>query len=206
MPRGDMTPTDAPPELVDALRRGDPDAFPALVDAFGERIYNFAGRMCRSGEDAKDILQETFLAAVRSVKDFRGEGKFSTWLFRIAANACRKMHRRGKFEPAHELSLEALMPGEAERARLASGAGGETPEAALLRTDLRETLERAILDLPPAYRAVLILRDLEGLSTEEAAEALGLTVVATKVRLHRARLFVRQRLTADVTDAAQKSR
>ncbi|MBI2217214.1 MAG: sigma-70 family RNA polymerase sigma factor [Candidatus Rokubacteria bacterium] len=189
--------TEAAPALVEALRRGDDGAFPALVEHYGSRIYNFAARMCRSDEDAKDILQDTFLAAVRSVKDFRGEGKLSTWLFRIAANACRKMHRRGKFEPARELSLDEFMPGEAERATLASHVdAGETPEMALLRTDLRETLEGAIAELPPHYRAVLILRDLEGLSTEEAAEALGLTIVTVKVRLHRARLYLRRQLAA----------
>jgi RNA polymerase sigma-70 factor (ECF subfamily) len=187
--------TEAPPALVEALRRGDDGAFPALVEHYGSRIHNFAGRMCRSDEDAKDILQDTFLAAVRSVKDFRGEGKLSTWLFRIAANACRKMHRRGKFEPARELSLDEFMPGEAERARLASHVdSGETPEMALLRTDLRETLEHAIAELPAHYRAVLILRDLEGLSTDETAAALGLTIVTVKVRLHRARLYLRRQL------------
>jgi RNA polymerase sigma-70 factor, ECF subfamily len=189
--------TTAVPPCVAALRRGDGDAFGALVEHYGSRIYNFAARMCRSDEDAKDILQETLLAALRSVKDFRGEGKFSTWLFRIAANACRKMHRRGKFEPVRELSLEEFMPGEAERARLASGGDiGETPETALGRTDLRQALEAAIGELAPPYRAVVILRDIEGLSTEETAEALGLTLVTVKVRLHRARLFLRRRLTA----------
>jgi RNA polymerase sigma-70 factor (ECF subfamily) len=180
--------------LVDALRRGEPGAFPTLVDEYGPRIYNFATRMCRSAEDAKDILQETFVAAVRSAKDFRGESKLSTWLFRIAANACRKMHRRGKFEPERQLALDEFMPDEAERARL-TGAS-DTPEAAMMRTDLRGALEAAIAALPATYRAVLVLRDIEGFSTAETAEALGLTPMAVKLRLHRARLFLRQRLAA----------
>jgi RNA polymerase sigma-70 factor (ECF subfamily) len=180
--------------FVEALRSGAPEAFPALVDRYGDRIYNFASRMCRSDEDAKDILQETFLATIRSVRDFRAEAKLSTWLFRIAANACRKMHRRGKFEPARRLSLDELMPSEEERAMLASA--GDTPEAALLRTDRREVLEAGIAALDPGYRAVLILRDLEGLSTDETAEALGLTPIAVKMRLHRARLALRARLAA----------
>lgn len=182
------------PEFIDALRRGEREALPALVDRYGPRIFNFAARMCRSDEDAKDILQETFLAAVRSVRDFRGEGKLTTWLFRIAANACRKLHRRGKFEPRRHLSLEEFIPSEDEKALLASA--GETPEAVLLRADLREVLEAGIVSLSPPYRAVLILRDLEGLSTEETADALGLTTVTVKVRLHRARLALRRRLEA----------
>jgi RNA polymerase sigma factor (sigma-70 family) len=180
------------PAFLDALRRGEDDTLPALVDRYGPRIYNFPARMCRNDEDAKDVLQETLIAVVRSVKDFRGEGKLSTWLFRIAANVCRKMRRRGKFEPAHHLPLEAFLPTEDEKARL--GTAGETLEAALLRTDLRDTLEAGIVALPPTYRAVLILRDLEGLSTAETAEALGLTTITVKVRLHRARLALRQRL------------
>jgi RNA polymerase sigma-70 factor (ECF subfamily) len=179
--------------LVEDLRRGDPGAFSALVDEYGGRLYSFATRMCRSHEDAKDILQETLLAAARSVAGFRGEGKLSTWLFRIAANACRKMHRRGKFEPYHHLSLDEFLPSGGEAVASLSSED-ETPETALSRTDLREALEDGIARLPRPYRAVLILRDLEGLSTQETAEALGLTPVAVKVRLHRARLFLRRRL------------
>jgi RNA polymerase sigma-70 factor (ECF subfamily) len=180
--------------LADALRRGDRDLLPALVDGYAARIFGFASRMCRSAEDARDVVQETFLAAVRSLKDFRGEGKVSTWLFRIAANACRKMRRRGKFEPERHLSLDDFLPQEAGHHAAEPAGTADTPEVALLRTDLREALEAAIADLPPPYRAVLILRDVEGLSTEETAEALGLTPPTVKTRLHRARLFLRQRL------------
>jgi len=183
-----------PAAFLDALRRGGDAALPALVDRFGPRVYNFAARMCRNDEDAKDVLQETLLAVLRSVKDFRGEGKFSTWLFRIAANACRKMRRRGKYEPARHLTLEEFMPSEEEKVLLT--AEPETPEAALLNVELREALEAGIVALPPPYRAVLLLRDVEGLSTEEAAEALGLATITVRVRLHRARLALRQRLAA----------
>ena len=181
------------PQFVEALRRGDGPAFLALVDRYEGRIYNFASRMCRSGEDAKDILQETLLAAMRGLKDFRGDGKVSTWLFRIAANACRKMRRRGKFEPPRHLTLEEFLPTERDLDQ-ALMVPPEKPDTALMRTDLREALESAIAELPAPYRAVLILRDLEGLSTQEAAEALGLTPITVRVRLHRARLFLRQRL------------
>lgn len=81
-------------QLIEAVKRDRQQAFPVLVSAYQRRIYGFASRMCRNVEDAKDVLQETFLAAFRAIGDFRGEGKLSTWLFRIAANACRKMRRR----------------------------------------------------------------------------------------------------------------
>jgi RNA polymerase sigma-70 factor (ECF subfamily) len=177
--------------LAEGLRHGEPESLSALVDAYGSRIYGFASRMCRSREDAYDVMQDTFLAAVRSARDFRGEGKLSTWLFRIAANACRKMRRHGKFEPATHLSLDELV---AEPPAGDAPGDTDTPEAALQRADLRDALESAIGDLPKPYRAVLVLRDVEGLSTEEVAEALDLSVPAVKTRLHRARLFVRQRL------------
>jgi RNA polymerase sigma-70 factor (ECF subfamily) len=191
--------------LVDDLRRGDPGAFSALVDQYGGRHYNFAARMCRNDEDAKDVLQDTLLAAARSVAGFRAEGALSTWLFRIAVNACRKMHRRGKFEPYRHLSLDEFLPSESEAA-VSLSARQETPETVLARTDLRGALEDGIALLPRAYRAVLILRDLEGLSTQETAEALGLTPVAVKVRLHRARLFLRQRLVTERPGETKRSR
>lgn len=179
---------------VERLRRSDPDALAAVVDLYAPRIYNFASRMCRSREDARDILQDTFLAAVRSAGQFRGEGRLSAWLFRIAANACRRMHRRGKFEPAQHLSLDEFMPSPEDA--LDQKPVFETPDAALLRGDLRSALDEAIAALPPLYRSVLILRDLEGLSTDETAAALGVTPITVKVRLHRARLFLRRRLAA----------
>lgn len=103
-----MTPSaeESAAPLIAALQRGEGQAVPTLVDRYEARIYNFASRMCRNAEDARDVLQETFLAAVRAGRTFRGESTLATWLFRIAANACRKLRRRGKFEPARHRSLE----------------------------------------------------------------------------------------------------
>ena len=157
-------------------------------------FYTYVGQMVPQ----KEVLppQETVLAAVRSVSAFRGESSLQTWLFRIAANACRKMRRRGKAEPERELSLEEFLPGAPETILATHPGGEETPDVALDRADLREALDAGIADLPPGYRAVLILRDLEGLSTEEAAQVLGIEPGAVRTRLHRARLSLRQRLTA----------
>jgi RNA polymerase sigma-70 factor (ECF subfamily) len=177
--------------LVDDLRAGKDDAFGLLLDVYGRRLYDFARRMCRQSEDARDVVQETLLALVRSLHTYRGEGSLQAWLFRVAANACRKMRRRGRFEPEQELSLDAFFPADQE-------AGLPTPlsdpEDRLLRTELSAVLEEAIAELPTKYRSVLLLRDVEHLSTEETARALGLTPQTVKTRLHRARLFLRERL------------
>lgn len=170
------------------------DEFLGLVEHYQGRIFGFLSRMCRSREDARDALQDTFLAAFRGFRDFRGEAKPSTWLYRIAANACHKMRRRGKFEPERELSLEEFMPLGSEGQARDVIDWSASPEAAFVQGELHEKLEAAIAELPEPYRVVLVLRDVEGLAAEEVAEVLGLSVAAVKSRLHRARLYVRQRL------------
>jgi RNA polymerase sigma-70 factor (ECF subfamily) len=184
-------------DLIAASQQGEPGALDALVRRHQGRVYGFAMRMCRNVEDAKDILQDTFLGVVRSIGDFRAESKFSTWLFRIASNACLKKRRRGVHDPtpAQELSLDELMPRpDAEGRKPEIPDWSEDAEGALLRGELGGRLEAAVDTLPREYRIVLLLRDLEGLSAEETAKALGLSVAAVKSRLHRARLLVRREL------------
>lgn len=183
-----------PGALIEAVKRDRRSAFRDLVGVYEHRIYRFASRMCRNAEDARDVLQDTFLAAFRAIGDFRGEAKFSTWLFRIAANACRKMRRRGKFEPERELSLDEFMPDSDARGVSATADPAPDPEAVAMTAEVRRALEAGIADLPPPYRVVLVLRDVEGFSAEEVAEILELSVPAVKSRLHRARLFLRQQL------------
>ena len=188
-------PTDT--RLIRASQAGDPKAMEDLVRAHQTRVFGFAMRMCRNVEDAKDILQETFLGMVRSIRDFRLESKFSTWLYRIAANACLKKRRRGVHDPLpeHELSLDDLMPRpDAEGRRPEIADWSEDAEQALLRGELGARMETAIDKLPRDYKIVLVLRDIEGLSAEETAEVLKLSVPAVKSRLHRARVFLRQEL------------
>jgi len=201
MARGDPTVTPGPPEdegaLIAASQSGDPGAQDALVRRYQDRVYGFAMRMCRNVEDAKDILQETFLGMVRALPDFRGESRFTTWLYRIAANACLKKRRRGVFDPEPEqvISLDALMPRpDAEGRKPEIPDWSEDAERALLRGELAREMEAAIDALPREYRIVLLLRDVEGFSAEETAEMLRLSVPAIKSRLHRARVILRQRL------------
>lgn len=189
--------------LIEASRAGDPAAVEELVRSHQSRVYNFAMRMCRNVEDAKDILQETFLGMLRSIKDFRGESRFTTWLYRIASNACLKKHRRGVHdpEPQQELSLDELMPrigGDGKKPEIPDWS--EDAERALLRGEVSERMEAAIDRLPRDYKIVLVLRDVEGFSAEETAEMLKLSVPAVKSRLHRARLFVRRELAGYFQD------
>jgi RNA polymerase sigma-70 factor (ECF subfamily) len=183
--------------LVAASRDGDPAALEALVRSHQDRVYSFAMRMCRNVEDAKDILQDTFLGVIRSIREFREESKFSTWLYRIAANACLKKRRRGVHDPTpdQELSLDDLMPrpdAEGRKPEIPDWSGDA--ERALLDGELSARMESAIDKLPKDYKIVLVLRDVEGLSAEETAQAVGLSVPAVKSRLHRARVFVRREL------------
>jgi RNA polymerase sigma-70 factor (ECF subfamily) len=184
--------------LIAASKDGDSAALDTLVRTHQDRVYGFAMRMCRNVEDAKDILQETFLGMVRSLREFREESKFSTWLYRIAANACLKKRRRGVHDPApeQELSLDELMPRpDAEGRKPEIADWSDDAERALLRGELSGRMEAAIDRLPKEYKIVLVLRDVEGLSAEETAQAVGLSVAAVKSRLHRARVFVRRELS-----------
>jgi RNA polymerase sigma-70 factor (ECF subfamily) len=188
--------------LITASRRGDSTALDELVRTHQARVYSFAMRMCRNVEDAKDILQETFLGMIRSIQEFREESRFTTWLYRIASNACLKKRRRGVYDPApeQELSLDELMPrpdSDGRRPEIADWS--EDAERALLRGELSDRMEAAIDKLPKEYKIVLVLRDVEGLSAEETAQAVGLSVAAVKSRLHRARVFVRRELADYLT-------
>lgn len=183
--------------LIAASQDGDAAALEALVRTHQDRVYGFAVRMCRNVEDAKDILQETFLGVIRSIRDFREESKFRTWLYRIASNACLKKRRRGVHDPTpeKELSLDELMPrADSEGRKPEIADWSDNAERALLRGELSARMEAAIDKLPKDYKIVLVLRDMEGLSAEETAQAVGLSVAAVKSRLHRARVFVRREL------------
>jgi RNA polymerase sigma-70 factor, ECF subfamily len=182
--------------LLERIRRDEPGAFEAFVSAYGDRIYGFGRRVCGETEDARDVVQDTLLQAYLSLKSLEHPEALRSWLYRVAANACLMKRRKGKYEPARELSLEDLAP------RPGEGPGFEIPDPAALpdeeydRMRVRERVQDAIRDLPAHYRIVLVMRDMEHLSTEETAEALSLPITTVKMRLHRARLMVKQRLEA----------
>lgn len=180
-------------ELIAAARAGDRRAIERLLERHHAAVYRFGRKMCGEEEDAKDVLQETLFAAARSLPEFRGASSVSTWLYTIARSFCVKKRRRSKFAPAAVESLDASdLPREvADPSR--------TPEEAAEGKQLRHALDQAIAALEPAYREVLVLRDVEGLPANEVAQVMGLTVEAVKSRLHRARLQLRDRVAPLLT-------
>jgi len=172
-----------------------PDAFDALYRDHVDLIFRYASRLCGEAESAKDLVQETFLNAYRGFKDFRGESQISTWLYTIASRACLRMRRKRKGAPERELSLDEFIPTAEGEFRLQIPVEGLSPEEALQNKQLREALDAAIGKLPPKYKMVLVLRDMEGLSAKAVGSILGLNERAVKSRLHRARLFVRRELS-----------
>lgn len=174
-------------ELLDRARSGDERALDRLLANHERQLYRFGLRMCGSEEAARDVLQQTLLTAFRGIRGFRGEASLSTWLYQIARSFCLKSRRLRGGEPATFEPLEAA-------ARLPGAEA--SPEAAAHAKQLGQALQAAISALPETAREVLVLRDVEGLSAEEAAEVLGLQVPALKSRLHRARMEVRRNLSA----------
>ena len=181
--------------LVAALRRGDPAASEHLVAAYGDRSCRLAMRFTRNAQDAEEAVQDAFLSVIRKIDRFRGDSAFGSWLYRIVANAayqcCRKRRRRDA-----DLALETLLPAfDAQGPHVAPVSDwSKSVDDPAGQTELRMVLSIAIDELPPDYRAVVLLRDVEGLSHPEIADSLGLSVVNAKTRLHRARLFLRKRL------------
>ena len=185
--------TDPDIDIVERFKRGDREAFNEFLGKYQDRIYSFLNRLCGCPEGAADVTQETFLNAFRYLNNFRGEASFKNWLYKIATNACYKSKRKGKDEPAFELSLEQFLPHHDEPG-LEIPDTVMAPEGQALSNELSDLIEQAILKLPKKYRLVIVLRDIEGLSGEETAEVLDISLSAVKSRLHRARLFVRDEL------------
>ena len=181
-------------ELIKAINAGQPERFEELVRKYQQRVFNFGMRMCGEPRDAEDLVQETFLNVFRYLGGFRYETRFKNWMFRVAATACLKKKRRPKHAPERELSLEEFMPQEGEELPDEAPEWARAPLAQVLNEELARHLKQAIIDLPKKYRTVVALRDMEGFSTEETAQILDISPSNVKVRLHRARLFLRDKL------------
>lgn len=179
-------------ELLEMIRAGEPEAFERFVDRFGDQIFGFGYRMCGHREDAREVVQDTLLASYRSLRKLKHHKAMRSWVYRVAANACLMMRRKGKHEPDREISLDEVMP------RFKDGALPEIPDVSALpdeelaRSELNGIIRQAVDALPPLYRVVLVMRDMDGLSTHEVAEALGVPGSTVKMRLHRARLQARK--------------
>jgi RNA polymerase sigma-70 factor (ECF subfamily) len=179
--------------LLGAARVGQRPAIEALLERYQARVFGFGLRMCGDPEDAKDVLQDTLLAAARTVREFRGDSSVSTWLYTIARSFCIKRRRRSKFAPSQEVSLEG------ESVVVPSSLPG--PDELAARGEIKRALAIALEELEPASREVLILRDIEGLTAPEVAQVTGASADAVKSRLHRARAAVRARLAVALGEA-----
>jgi RNA polymerase sigma-70 factor (ECF subfamily) len=176
--------------MLELIKAGDAAGFDLLVERFAPRLYRYALRMCGDVSEAQDALQETFLAAQEKIGQFRGEGRLRNWLYRITGNACLQRHRTNRGRRVTELRLDDIMAHE-DRIEEEPTAWQLDPSEQALSAEMAQRLELAIAQVPDTNRQVLVLRDIEGLSTRETAEALDITEETVKVRLHRARAFVR---------------
>jgi RNA polymerase sigma-70 factor (ECF subfamily) len=174
--------------LVAALRHGDEKALSTLLERHAPSVYRFGIKLCGSTEDAKDVLQDTLLAAARGLRDFRGSSSLSTWLYTVARSFCIKKRRASKHAPSETVSLD-------QPSQSVDIASSDVPaDEALGRNELGAALDETIASLDPIYREVLVLRDVEGLTASEVSEVVGASVEAVKSRLHRARAEVRKKL------------
>ena len=190
------TPQVAPDEKawIERLRRGDEAAYEQLVRSHGGRMLAVARRLLRSEDDARDAVQEAFLSAFRAIDRFEGEAQLGTWLHRIVVNAALMKLRTRRRKP--EEPLDPLLPRFLPDGHMEQPAQAWAPPAdeALERAELHRLVMDRIVELPETYRTILLLRDVEGLDTEEAARQLEISPGAAKTRLHRARQALRELL------------
>ncbi|HIA02572.1 MAG TPA: sigma-70 family RNA polymerase sigma factor [Myxococcales bacterium] len=177
--------------LLERARAGDTQALETLLKAVQPQIYRFSMKMCRHTEDAEDVLQDSMMTLARTFRDFRGASALSTWLFSVARSFCIKKRRKSKFAPRVEESLDKL--DSVTTNTLTSKA--PTPHDQAENKEVWEQLQEAISSLEPAYREVLVLRDVEGLKAKEVAEIVGISTAAVKSRLHRSRKQLRELLS-----------
>jgi RNA polymerase sigma-70 factor (ECF subfamily) len=189
--------------LVDALRREEGEAMERLVDGYANRVYRLALRITGSNEDAEEVAQDALWTAGRKIHTFKGDSAFGSWLYRITANAAY-MKLRSRKAKAQEIPLDDVLPALDDKGVHFEPMDDWSPrvDEQTLRDELRRVLEGAIDELPPDYRTVLVLHDVEGLPNPEIAQTLGLSLPAVKSRVHRSRLFLRKRLSQYVASPA----
>jgi len=186
------------------LRQGDDQALERALALLQNTVFSFSMKVCGQREDAEDTMQEVLVKSVAHLSKFENPQALLVWLYKVAKNRCLMSRRRSKFAPTHELSLDELMPDHKELEQL--GANDTiNPEMFAIRSEQASRLRAAIQKLPPQYRIVLVLRDMEGLTDDEVAEITGLRSVNVRVRLHRARLFVRKELMKAWKPSGEKS-
>lgn len=179
--------------VVQLVQRKDPKSLEQALELLQSTVFSFSMKVCGQRQDAEDTMQEVLLKSVSYLPKFDSPKALMVWLYKVAKNRCLMSRRRSKFAPNEALSLEELMPDRRELETLSGNAGG-TPETSLMRRESAKRLRQAVQKLPPDYRLILVLHDMEELSDTDIAEITGLRMGTIRVRLHRARLFVRKEL------------
>jgi RNA polymerase sigma-70 factor, ECF subfamily len=178
--------------LVQAAKAGDVSAYEQLVKRYDRNVFRIAQHITQNREDAEDVVQDAFLKAYENLEQFQGNSKFYTWLVRIAVNESLMKLRKRRTDKT--VSLDQDIETEEDTMPREVADWSPNPEQLYKQGELKEILTKTINGLPASFRTVFVLRDVEGLSTEETAEALGLSIPAVKSRLLRARLQLRERL------------
>ena len=186
-------------QLARDMIAGSSGAFEHFVDLYHGRIFRYSFTMCGHREDAEEVAQETLMKVFENLGQLRGPEHMKAWVFRIAKNACLTKRRKSVFAPVRELSLEEMRPHrDSESGELDIADWSALPDAAAQNAELKAALDHAVQKLPELYRAIFLLRDVEGLSTADCAKVLDVSEDVVKTRLHRARLMLRADLDAYV--------
>jgi len=191
-------------QIIASVLAGNTHEFHDLIRPYERSVYIMALSLLHNEADAEDAAQEAFLKAFRNLANFRGDSKFSTWLISITLNEARSRLRSRKTAPME--SLDEPPEGQESVAPALLRDWREIPSEALERQEIRHLLQQAITDLPLIYREVFLLRDVEELSVNESAEALGISIASVKVRLHRARLMMQKKLVPQLKKVNPKRR
>lgn len=180
-------------QVIQLIQRNDQKSLEEALGLLQKTIFSFSMKVCGQRQDAEDTMQEVLLKSVPNLPKFDSPKALMVWLYKVAKNRCLMSRRKSKFAPKEDLSLEELMPDRQELQKLSSSPDG-TPETSLLRRENAKHLREAVQRLPAEYRLILVLHDMEELSDADVAEITGLRPGTIRVRLHRARLFVRKEL------------
>ena len=182
-------------QLARDLLAGSSDAFEHFVGAYHNKLFRYSYAMCGQREDAEEVAQETLMKVFENLDQLREPERLKPWVFRIAKNACLMKRRKSVFAPRAEISLDELMPSKSGNGvRLEIADWSALPDHLAMDAELRDRIRKGVHALPPMYREVFLLRDVEGLSTEHSADVLDVSADVIKQRLHRARLILRKEL------------
>lgn len=190
--------------LIERFRKGCEASFEEIVRRYETKAYNLAMRLTRNSEDAEEVLQDVFITVYRKIEGFEGKAKFSSWLYRITVNAAFMKLRKRRQDQS--VALEDLLPQLHHHTTLAQNTFSLPCDSLAINNEIRGALEGAITKLPDEYRAVFVLRDIDGLSNKEVGDILDLSIPAVKSRLHRSRLMLRKRLRRFYDDYTAKEK